>query len=115
MKMKNTNHLRIDGDALAEELGYKNMWNMKRELARMKFIDPGDLVPEELDELTDIEIDDSLTLEERALSLLRQTRNPYFYRYDGMIVTLGEAEQEALDAFLVHCLYRKRGRTDGPF
>lgn len=109
MKMKNENHIRIDGDRLAEELGYSNLWDMRQALSHMSRMEPGELVEEELSDLTDIEIDDSLTVEERALSLLRQTKNPYYYRYGGMIVTISDAERDALEKFLSNCLFRKRG------
>ena len=113
MKIKNDNHLRINGDMLAMELGYKNFWEMKYVLDRMSRMEPEDLVMEDLTDLTEIEIDDSLTDEEKALSLLRQTKNPYFYRYEGMIVTISDTEKRALEAFLSKCLFRKKGRADG--
>ena len=113
MKIRNDNHLRINGDTLAAELGYKNFWEMKYILDRMSRMEPKDLVTEDLTDLTEIEIDDSLTAEEKALSLLTQTKNPYFYRYEGMIVTISETERRALEAFLSKCLFRKKGRTNG--
>ena len=113
MKIKNENHIRINGDELAAELGYQNLWEMRWALDKMSRMEPGDLVLEELSELTDIVIDDSLTVEERALALLRQTKNPYFYRYDGIIVTIGDSDKRALEEFLSQCLFRKRGRKDG--
>lgn len=109
MKMKNENHIRIDGDKLAKELGYEDLWDMRQTLAHMSRMEPGELVEEELSELTEIEIDDSLTVEERALSLLRQTKNPYYYRYEGMIVTISDAEKTALENFLSNCLFRRGG------
>ena len=112
MKMKNENHIRIDGDQLAEELGYSNLWEMRWSLDQMSRMKPGELVMEELSNLEEIEIDDSLTEEQRALSLLRQTKNPYYYRYDGMIVTISDTERTALEHFLSRCLFRKQGRDN---
>ena len=105
MKLTNDNHLRINGDELAKELGYQNGLEMREALARMRRMKPNFLKMEELDDLTEIEIDDSLTPEERSLSLLRQTHNPYFYRYEGMIVTISDSEKAALDDFITNCIF----------
>ena len=112
MKMADEKHIRVDGDKLAIELGYSSMDELMQEMTRMSMMDPGDLIPEELSDLTEIEIDASLTVEERALSLLRQTRNPYYYRYEDMIVTISAAEKRALEDFLANCLFRKKGRSE---
>ena len=105
MKLKNDNHLRINGEELAKELGYSSGLEMRMALETMRRMKPRFLNMEDLSDLTEIEIDDSLTNEERALSLLRQTRNPYFYRYEGMIVTISDAEKELMDSFLANCLF----------
>ena len=105
MKLKNDNHLKINGEELAKELGYRSGLDMREALDKMRRMKPVFLNMTELSDLTEIEIDDSLTDEERALSLLRQTKNPYFYRYEGMIVTISDAEKELLDSFLANCLY----------
>lgn len=105
MKLKNDNHLRICGEELAKELGYRSDLDMRDALIKMRRMKPAFLNIEDLSDLTEIEIDDSLTNEERALSLLRQTRNPYFYRYEGMIVTISDSEKEMLDSFLSNCLF----------
>ena len=105
MKLKNDNHLKINGEELAKELGYRNGLDMREALARMRQMKPVFLNMQDLSDLTEIEIDDSLTNEERALALLRQTKNPYFFRYEGMIVTISDAEKEMLDNFLSNCLY----------
>ena len=105
MKLKNDNHLKINGEELAKELGYRSGLDMREALDKMRRMKPIFLNMAELSDLTEIEIDDSLTDEERALSLLRQTKNPYFYRYEGMIVTISDKEKELLDSFLSNCLY----------
>ena len=105
MKLKNDNHLRINGEELAKELGYRSGMDMREALDKMRRMKPVFLKMEDLSDLTEIEIDDSLTNEERALSLLRQTRNPYYYRYEGMIVTISDSEREFLDSFLSNCLF----------
>ncbi len=105
MKLKKDNHLRIDGENLASELGYKSALDMRVALSKMQRMKPAFLNREELTDLTEIEIDESLTPEERALSLLRQTRNPYFYRYEGMIVTISDSERIVLDDFIANCIF----------
>ena len=105
MKLKKDNHLRINGEELAAELGYKSTLDMLDALGKMRRMKPALLKKEKLSDLTEIEIDDSLTPEERALSLLRQTHNPYFYRYEGMIVTISDSEKAALDGFLANCIF----------
>lgn len=105
MKLKNDNHLRINGEELAKELGYRSGMDMREALDKMRRMKPVFLKMEDLSDLTEIEIDDSLTNEERALSLLRQTRNPYYYRYEGLIVTISDSERELLDSFLSNCLF----------
>ena len=40
MKLTNDNHLRINGDELAKELGYQNGLEMREALARMRRMKP---------------------------------------------------------------------------
>lgn len=105
MKMTNENHIRIDGEALAAELGYVDLIEMRVSLSKMSNMKLGELKMEELSNLTEIEIDETLTEEQQALSLLRQTRNPYYYRYEGMIVTISDRGKAQLEHFLSKCLF----------
>lgn len=68
MKMTNENHIRIDGERLAAELGYDNLLEMRMELSRMSNMRPGELKPEDLTELTEIEVDETLTEEQQAVA-----------------------------------------------
>ena len=95
MKLKKDNHLRINGEELAAELGYRSTLDMLDALGKMRRMKPAFLKKEKLSDLT----------EERSLSLLRQTHNPYFYRYEGMIVTISDSEKAALDDFLTNCIF----------
>ena len=104
MKMTNENHIRIDGEALAAELGYVDLIEMRVSLSKMSNMKLGELKMEELSDLTEIEIDETLTEELQVLSLLRQTRNPYYYRYEGMIVTISDRGKAQLEHFLSKCL-----------
>ena len=105
MKMTNENHIRIDGEALAAELGYVDLIEMRVSLSKMSNMKLGELKMEELSDLTEIEIDETLTEELQVLSLLRQTRNPYYYRYEGMIVTISDRGKAQLEHFLSKCLF----------
>ena len=105
MKMTNENHIRIDGEALAAELGYVDLIEMRVSLSKMSNMKLGELKMEELSDLTEIEIDETLTEDLQVLSLLRQTRNPYYYRYEGMIVTISDRGKAQLEHFLSKCLF----------
>lgn len=105
MKMTNENHIRIDGEALAAELGYVDLIEMRVSLSKISNMKLGELKMEELSDLTEIEIDETLTEELQVLSLLRQTRNPYYYRYEGMIVTISDRGKAQLEHFLSKCLF----------
>ena len=107
MKLTNGNHIKMDGEALAAELGYLDLMEMQVVLAHMERMKPGELKIEELTDLKEIEIDETLTKEQQALSLLRQTKNPYFYRYEDMIVTISDEGRKNLNHFLSNCLYAR--------
>ena len=105
--MKNNNEImmKINGDEFAAEQGYADLREMREALERMSRMEFADIDPEELSDLTDIEIDDSLPVEERVLSLLRQTKNPYFYRYNGVVVKMSFAEKQTLEDCISNCMY----------
>lgn len=97
--------MKINGDEFAAEQGYADLREMREALERMSRMEFAEIDPEELSELTDIEIDDSLPVEERVLSLLRQTKNPYFYRYNGIVVKMSFAEKQTLEDCITNCMY----------
>ena len=105
MKNNNEKMMKINGDEFAAEQGYADLRDMREALERMSRMEFVDIDPEELSELTDIEIDDSLSIEERVLSLLRQTKNPYFYRYNGVVVKMSFAEKQTLEDCITNCMY----------
>ena len=105
MKNNKENMKRINGDEFAAEQGYADLREMREALERMSRMEFAEIDPEELSELTDIEIDDSLPVEERVLSLLRQTKNPYFYRYNGIVVKMSFAEKQTLEDCITNCMY----------
>ena len=55
-------------------------------IEEMKNIDIRTVDPETLVDVTKIEIDESLSKEERVAEYLRQVKNPYCYRVGDMIV-----------------------------
>lgn len=105
MKNNNEKMMKINGDEFAAEQGYADLREMREALERMSRMEFAEIDPEELSELTDIEIDDSLPVEERVLSLLRQTKNPYFYRYNGIVVKMSFAEKQTLEDCITNCMY----------
>ena len=105
MKNINQTELRIDGDAFAAEQGYANLQEMRDALDRMSKMSFAEIDPAELADLTEIELDDSQSVEERVLSLLRHTRNPYFFRYNGAVIKMSFAEKQTLEECITNCMY----------
>ena len=105
MKDNKTEIKKINGDEFALEQGYASLQEMREALGRMSRMTFADIVPEELAELTDIEIEDSLPVEERVISLLRQTKNPYFYRYHGVVVKMSFAGSQTMEECITNCMY----------
>lgn len=115
MRDNKTEMKKINGDDFAAEQGYANLQEMREALKKMSRMEFEEIIPETLTELTDIEIDDSLPVEERVLSLLRQTKNPYFYRYNGAVVKLSFAGRQTLEECIAkvyhyyHCSSSSKG------
>lgn len=105
MRDNKTEMKKINGDDFAAEQGYANLQEMREALKKMSRMEFEEIIPETLTELTDIEIDDSLPVEERVHSLLRQTKNPYFYRYNGAVVKLSFAGRQTLEECIANCMY----------
>ena len=105
MKNNNEKMMKINGDEFAAEQGYADLREMREALERMSRMEFAEIDPEELSELTDIEIDDSLPVEERVRSLLLQTKNPYFYSYNGIVVKMSFAEKQTLEDCITNCMY----------
>ena len=102
--MMEKNHIRTGGTALATELGYSDLSEMQQALYRMSRMKPEELIAEELSDLAEIEIDGFLSVEERIVSLLRQVKNPYFYRSEGTIVMISDSEKQVLEDFVFNSL-----------
>ena len=104
MNMMKRNHICISGNELAAELGYTDLNEMQQTLGRMSRMKPEELNAGELSDLKEVEINDSLSVEEQIVSLLRQVKNPYFYRSEGTIVMIGDSEKQVLEDFVFNCL-----------
>lgn len=104
MSMMKTNHIHISGNVLAAELGYTDLDEMQQTLGRMSRMKPEELIAGELSDLTEIEINGSLSVEEQIVSLLRQVKNPYFYRLEGTIVMISDSEKQVLEDFVFNYL-----------
>jgi len=79
----------------------------RKEISVMKNIDINQLDPEQLEEITDIRINDSLPKQERILDFIKKIRNPYCFKCNGMIIKLefaneGMSFEEGLIQYLVH-------------
>ena len=102
--MMEKKYIRTGGNTLAAELGYADLGEMRQTLCRMSRMKPEELIAEELSDLTEIEIDGFLSVEERIVSLLRQVKNPYFYRSEGTIVMISDTEKLFLEDFVFNSL-----------
>lgn len=75
-----------------------NKTNITREeLNRMKEIGIRTVDPAELVDIEDVIINKELPYEERLYDYIRQIKNPYCYRCNGMIVKIGFSGQRSLE------------------
>ena len=84
---------------------YRDMADLRRQIAQLKKEDFHEISPEDATELKDIYIDKSLSTEERLMSLLAQTVNPYVYRVGNMVVKVsfsgsGRTLQDCMEDYL---------------
>ena len=98
----------VSGTDFAAKAGYKDLEDLKEALSMMQKEDILDVDPVELSELKTIRIDNSLPVEERVISLLKQTRNPYFFRYNGMVVKTSFAGKQSIEDCIVECFFGNR-------
>ena len=82
-----------------------NMQYSVQEFERMQNMDIRTIDPATVPDLEDIEIDESLPVEERVLQVLRQMNgNPFFYRCGGLLVKATYAGTLPLQTVLEDCL-----------
>ena len=106
--MKNTKYKakRINGDEFAIELGYSDFRELQQAFEKMKRMTAKELMKADLTDITEIVIEDSLNSAEWVQSYLRQTKNPYFFRHNGEIISLSEYEKRQLERFLQFCFFK---------
>lgn len=105
MKNNQSNETKINLNDVARELGYANAEELKEDLKSKKSQPLLEADPEELTELKDVRINTALSVSERIVSLLRQTKNPYCYRYNGMIVKTSFAGKGTIEECLTSCFF----------
>ena len=84
---------------------YKDMADLRRQLAQLKKENFLEISPEDATELKDIKIDKRLAPEQRMKSLLEQVGNPYVYRVGEMVVKVsfsggGRTLQDCMEDYL---------------
>ncbi len=90
----------LDVEVVAKELGYRNVQDLYQALGRMREKSIEELRNEDLTDLCEIEIDESFPLTDQAVLLLKQTTNPFYYQYEGMIVKVNEPGLRVLNRIL---------------
>ena len=69
-----------------------NYKELKEKLNRCKKIKLEDIDPNDVDEITDITIDQRKSSNERILDFLNKTKNPYIFKVNGTLVRIGFSE-----------------------
>ena len=95
-------------DAFSQTAGYDSLSELKAALDFMKSEDVQNVDPDSLSELDEIRIEESLTVEAKIVSLLRQTKNPYCFKYNGMIVKTSFAGKQSIEDCLAECFFGNR-------
>lgn len=103
MKDNHDMKVNINRDVFVGMAGYRSINEMEDALSRARSIDIGKVDSDGIAEFSDIRIDDSLPVEERIASLMRQTKNPYCFKYNGMIVKISFAGKKSLEDCLADC------------
>ena len=71
---------------------YTNQKDLLEQLSHMQSEDVRNIDPENVCEISDIEINRNLPVKERVKALLIQTQNPYVYKVNGMVVKVSFSE-----------------------
>jgi len=81
------------------------------EFEMLKSISIDSIDRDTIQNINSIDIDTSLSIEERYKNLLKQTRNPYFFRCNGTIVKVEFTDNNlSLQEALTDTLIRKKSR-----
>ena len=71
---------------------YTNRKDLQEQLEHLRSKDIRSIDPDNISELSEIEIDRNLPAKERVKTLLMQTQNPYVYKVNGMVVKISFSE-----------------------
>ena len=93
----------INEEEFVKAAGYSSIDELNTSLQKMRNMDIREVDPDELSDIGDINIDNSVTVKERIAALLQQTKNPYCFKYNGMIVKLSFSGKKPLDECLADC------------
>lgn len=84
---------------------YTNRKDLQEQLEHLRSKDIRSIDPDNISELSEIEIDRNLPAKERVKTLLMQTQNPYAYKVNGMVVKIsfsdsGKTLQSCMEEYL---------------
>lgn len=79
----------------------------KEEIARMQAVDIRTVDRNDLVDIGDVKIDDSLEGEERVDAFIKQIKNPYCYLSNGMVVKVGFKGNKSLRKTLEDSLFER--------
>ena len=105
MKDNHGNNLAGGQEDFAVKAGYVSYSEMLETLEGQRTMGVQDADPAALTDLESIHIDGGMTLEDRISSLLQQAKNPYCFRYNGMIVKLSYAGKQSIEDCLASCFF----------
>lgn len=90
---------------IADKHGYPDVSAMIDALKTMREQDVRNVSVEDLRDISEINIDPSIPVINRLLSLLEQTKNPYCFRYNGIIVKVSFAGKQSFEDCLAVSLF----------
>ena len=93
----------INIEDFVKTAGYSSIDELSTSLQGMRDMDIREVDPDDLADLGEIQINNSVSVSERIASLLQQTKNPYCFKYNGMIVKLSFAGKKPLEECLADC------------
>ena len=105
MKDNRTSRTTSGTEDLVDAIGYEELTNLRASLNCMREEDIRNIDPETLSEFTEIDIDNSVPVIERVRSLLQQTKNPYCFKYNGMIVKTSFAGKQTIEDCIASCIF----------
>ena len=81
----------------------KNIVDVMRHLEDLKHTDIRKVNPEELVDISEVVIDEDMSPKERAVDYIRQVKNPYCFKSNGIVVKVSFAGTRKLEECLASC------------